>query len=77
MKVGEGKKHLTLVSSQGAVQIDAAPQLRASDAEPGSYVAQRAEFDDAARKNAENAERLRRERLAANKSVLRSYRIKS
>ena len=34
-------------------------------------------FSDSMRKNAENADRLRRERLKANQSVLKSYRIKN
>jgi hypothetical protein len=34
-------------------------------------------FFDSMRKNGENAERLRKERLNANKSVLKSYRIKN
>jgi len=33
-------------------------------------------FDEVMRKNAENLERMRRERLQANKGVLKSYRIK-
>lgn len=33
-------------------------------------------FDDVMRKNAENLDRIRRERLQANKGVLKSYRIK-
>ena len=33
-------------------------------------------FEDVMRKNAENLERMRRERLQANKGVLKSYRIK-
>lgn len=34
-------------------------------------------FEDVMRRNAENAERLRKERLKANSSVLKSYRIKN
>ena len=34
-------------------------------------------FDDVMSKNMKNKERLEKERLAANKSVLRSYRIKN
>lgn len=34
-------------------------------------------FFDAMRKNSENEERLRKERLKANQSVLKSYRIKN
>lgn len=34
-------------------------------------------FLDSMRKNAENAERLRKERLKANQGVLKSYRIKN
>ena len=34
-------------------------------------------FFESIRKNGENAERLRKERLNANKSVLKSYRIKN
>lgn len=34
-------------------------------------------FFDAMRKNMENEERLRKERLKANQSVLKSYRIKN
>ena len=34
-------------------------------------------FFDAMRKNTENEERLRKERLKANQSVLKSYRIKN
>ena len=33
-------------------------------------------FDDVMRKNAENLDRIRRERLQANKGVLKSYKIK-
>jgi hypothetical protein len=34
-------------------------------------------FSDAMKKNMENEERLRKERLKANQSVLKSYRIKN
>lgn len=34
-------------------------------------------FNEAMRKNMDNAERLRRERLKANQGVLKSYRIKN
>ena len=33
-------------------------------------------FDEVMRKNAENLDRIRRERLQANKGVLKSYKIK-
>jgi hypothetical protein len=39
-------------------------------------VAKEAEFEDVMTKNARNKERLAKERANANKSVLKSYRIK-
>lgn len=41
-----------------------------------STAAEEPSFDDVMRKNAENLDRIRRERLQANKGVLKSYRIK-
>jgi hypothetical protein len=45
---------------------------KSSDAETQSGLS----FEEVMRKNAENLDRMRRERLQANKGVLKSYRIK-
>ena len=62
-----------LVSLFGARKDAAAPEVAESakkeETTPG--------FFDAMKKNHENEERLRKERLKANQSVLKSYRIKN
>ena len=58
---GRPSADLTLNSSTG-VELEDKPN--------GNY------FEEAMKKNAENAKRMRDSRLKANRSVLRSYRIK-
>lgn len=62
-----------VVSIFSARQKDAAP---ASDASIPSDSNSGKSFDEIMRRNAENLERMRRERLQANKGVLKSYKIK-
>jgi hypothetical protein len=46
------------------------PNGKKADTDPN------ASFDDIMRRNAENLDRIRRERLQSNKGVLKSYRLK-
>ena len=48
-----------------------------ADAKAEETTQSKESFNDLMRKNAENDERLRKERLKANSSVLKSYRIKN
>ena len=59
------------------VNLFAKRQPAAEKSEDKDEAAESAKFLDSMRKNAENADRLRRERLKANHSVLKSYRIKN
>lgn len=52
------------------------PILHGSDEPIETSEKSRSSFEDIARKNRENQDRIRREREKANKNVLRSYRIK-
>jgi hypothetical protein len=52
-------------------------QKAAVDAEATSEAKPGESFEDVMRRNAENRERLRKERSKANQSVLRSYKIKN
>ena len=54
---------------KSAVQTENEPSVNAEMSKEG--------FFDAMKKNSENEERLRKERLKANQSVLKSYRIKN
>lgn len=59
---------------------DSSVAAASENTEPGSAASatpSKESFDDAMRRNAENAERIRRERLKQNQSVLRSYKIKN
>jgi hypothetical protein len=52
-------------------------QKKASEAAPEATIGQRLEdFETVMMRNRSNSDRLREERLKANKSVLKSYRIK-
>jgi len=54
---------------KAAVQTEDKPSVSAETSKEG--------FFDAMKKNSDNEERLRKERLKANQSVLKSYRIKN
>jgi hypothetical protein len=60
-------KVISLFASRKKIQEDALDEESQEFAES---------FDDVMERNTKNRERLRKERLNANKSVLRSYRIK-
>lgn len=62
-----------IVSLFGGKKVTAQEEQKASDQPEAS----KESFLDAMRKNFENEERLRKERLKANQSVLKSYRIKN
>ena len=64
----QNEKVVNLFAKRQAPSEKTEDKLEASDSE---------KFQDSMRKNAENADRLRRERLKANQSVLKSYRIKN
>lgn len=49
---------------------ESAPKSIAPKSSPGES------FDEVMRRNAENLERMRRERLQANKGVIKSYKLK-
>lgn len=53
-------------------------ELKKKGVDPFTKVAASGDsFEETAKKNKENEERVRKERLNANKSVLRSYRMRS
>ena len=52
-------------------------EVKAAESESESSSKDEPSFSDAMKKNMENEERLRKERLKANQSVLKSYRIKN
>lgn len=62
-----------IVSLFGAKKNAAEAEIKASEQEE----VPKEGFLDAIKKNFENQERLRKERLKANQSVLKSYRIKN
>jgi hypothetical protein len=60
---------VSLFARKDAEKVENKEAVKAEDASTS--------FFDAMRKNSENEERLRKERLKANQSVLKSYRIKN
>ena len=62
-----GSKVVSIFSARQKADVLATDQQASSEAPS---------FDDVMRKNAENLDRIRRERLQANKGVLKSYKIK-
>jgi hypothetical protein len=58
------------------VSIFSARQKSESAIDSKSSPKEELSFSDVMRKNAENLDRMRRERLQSNKGVLKSYRIK-
>jgi hypothetical protein len=70
VKQCEEKKVVSLFESRKKESSSSANGVTGQAADPNSL------FLEAMQRNAENRERLRSERAKANKSVLRSYRIK-
>ena len=63
---------------ENVISIFEARKKAEQDAEAAAMAADVTEaFEDIMRRNVQNLERLRKERQVANKSVLRSYRIKN
>jgi hypothetical protein len=71
---GSGTQPTNVVSMFATRQ---AQERKAADEAKTEESAEAPSFDDVMSKNQKNKERLEKERLAANKSVLRSYRIKN
>ena len=70
----EGQSTETKVVSLFKARQD---QAAATEATQGPDKSKPESFSDVMRRNAENSERLRKERSKANQSVLRSYKIKN
>jgi hypothetical protein len=71
---GSGTQPANVVSMFASRQ---AQERKAADDAKDEAPIETPSFDDVMSKNQKNKERLEKERLAANKSVLRSYRIKN